>query len=306
MPRYLVWRCNRINIGGHVKRTIVVLTAVLAALGIAPTANATRSTSLVVLGDSYASGTGAGSYQDGTAGNCWRSNNSYGEQVAAGLRAAGRLGSFTNVSCSGAATADLSRPFKDRPAQLDALRRGTGLVLLTVGTNDIDYATYGGICIQADCTGAPTEAILARLPQMGGNVTALLTEIRKRSPYARVVVVGYGRQVSASDNPPGAVLDPICGEGVLTTAERSQGNQVADGIDATLRAAVANAAYKGVNVTYASPFSRPGTFEGHALCESGTPFLRGFDALAPGQEGPEAVFHPNQQGQAALASLVRV
>ncbi|MDX8051537.1 SGNH/GDSL hydrolase family protein [Lentzea sp. BCCO 10_0798] len=288
------------------KRTIVVLTAVLAALGIAPTANATRSTSLVVLGDSYASGTGAGSYQDGTAGNCWRSNNSYGEQVAAGLRAAGRLGSFTNVSCSGAATADLSRPFKDRPAQLDALRRGTGLVLLTVGTNDIDYATYGGICIQADCTGAPTEAILARLPQMGGNVTALLTEIRKRSPYARVVVVGYGRQVSASDNPPGAVLDPICGEGVLTTAERSQGNQVADGIDATLRAAVANAAYKGVNVTYASPFSRPGTFEGHALCESGTPFLRGFDALAPGQEGPEAVFHPNQQGQAALASLVRV
>ncbi|MEV6711085.1 SGNH/GDSL hydrolase family protein [Lentzea sp. NPDC051208] len=288
------------------KRTIVVLTAVLAALGIAPTANATRSTSLVVLGDSYASGTGAGSYQDGTAGNCWRSNNSYGEQVAAGLRAAGRLGSFTNVSCSGAATADLSRPFKDRPAQLDALRRGTGLVLLTVGTNDIDYATYGGICIQADCTGAPTEAILARLPQMGRNVTALLTEIRKRSPYARVVVVGYGRQVSASDNPPGAVLDPICGEGVLTTAERSQGNQVADGIDATLRSAVAGAAYKGVNVTYASPFSRPGTFEGHALCESGTPFLRGFDALAPGQEGPEAVFHPNQQGQAALASLVKV
>ncbi|MCX2949188.1 SGNH/GDSL hydrolase family protein [Lentzea sp. NEAU-D7] len=288
------------------KRTIVVLTAVLAALGIAPAAGATRSTSLVVLGDSYASGTGAGSYQDGTAGNCWRSNNSYGEQVAAGLRAAGRLGSFTNVSCSGAATADLSRPFKDRPAQLDALRRGTDLVLLTVGTNDVDYATYGGICVQADCTGAPTEAILARLPQMGGNVTALLTEIRKRSPYARVVVVGYGRQVSASDNPPGVALDPICGEGVLTTAERSQGNQVADGIDATLRSAVAEARYQGVNATYASPFSRPGTFEGHALCESGTPFLRGFDALAPGQEGPEAVFHPNQQGQAALASLVRV
>ncbi|MCR3752591.1 SGNH/GDSL hydrolase family protein [Lentzea californiensis] len=288
------------------KRTIVVLTAVLAALGIAPTANATRSTSLVVLGDSYASGTGAGSYQDGTAGNCWRSDNSYGEQVAAGLRAAGRLGSFANVSCSGAGTADLSRPFKDRPAQLDALRRGTDLVLLTVGTNDIDYATYGGTCIQADCTGAPTEAILARLPQMGSNVTALLTEIRKRSPYARVVIVGYGRQVSASDNPPGATLDPICGEGVLTTAERSEGNQVADGIDATLRAAVAKAAHKGVNATFVSPFSRPDTFEGHALCESGTPFLRGFDALAPGQEGPEAVFHPNQQGQTALASLVRV
>jgi lysophospholipase L1-like esterase len=287
-----------------VKRTIVVLTAVLAALGIAPAANAAYSTSLVVLGDSYASGTGAGDYQDGTAGNCWRSNNSYGEQVAARLRAAGRLGSFANVSCSGAATADFSRPFKDRPAQLDALKRDTSLVLLTVGTNDIDYATYGGTCIQADCTGAPTDAILAKLPQMGRNVTALLADIGKRSPKAHVIVVGYGRQVSTSDNPPGATLDPICGDGVLTTAERREGNKVADGLDATLKSAV-TAARKHVSVSYASPFSRPDTFNGHALCETGTPFLRGFDALAPGQEGPEAVFHPNQQGQAALATLVR-
>jgi lysophospholipase L1-like esterase len=288
-----------------VKRTIVVLAAVLAVLGIAPAANATHSTSLVVLGDSYASGTGAGDYQDGTAGNCWRSNNSYGEQVAARLRSAGRLGSFANVSCSGAATADLSRPFKDRPAQLDALKHDTNLVLLTIGTNDIDYAAYGGMCIQADCTGAPTDAILAKLPQMGRNVTALLAEIDKRSPDAHVIVVGYGRQVSTSDNPPGATLDPICGDGILTTAERLDGNKVADGLDATLRAAVTTAHRKGVFATYASPFSRPGTFNGHALCEAGTPFLRGFDALAPGQEGPEAVFHPNQQGQAALATLVR-
>lgn len=283
------------------KRTIVVLTAVLAAIGITPTANAARPTSLVVLGDSYASGTGAGDYQDGTAGNCWRSNNSYGEQVAARLRAEGRLGSFTNVSCSGAATADLARPFKDRPAQLDSLRRDTGLVLLTVGTNDIDYAAYGGTCVQADCTGAPTEAILAKLPQMGRNVTALLTEIRKRSPYARVVLVGYGRQVSTSDNPPGATLDPICGDGILTTAERQEGNKVADGLDATLRSAA-----RAARVTFASPFAYPDRFDGHALCEAGTPFLRGFDALAPGQEGPEAVFHPNQLGQTALATLVRV
>ncbi|MFI6095977.1 SGNH/GDSL hydrolase family protein [Lentzea sp. NPDC051213] len=260
----------------------------------------------MVLGDSYASGTGAGAYQDGTAGNCWRSNNSYGEVVAARLRAAGGLGSFANVSCSGAATADLSRPFKDRPAQLDALKRDTSLVLLTVGTNDIDYATYGGMCLQADCTGAPTEAILARLPQMGSNVTALLTEIDKRSPDARIVLVGYGRQVSTSDNPPGAPLDPVCGAGILTAAERREGNKVADGLDATLKSAVTAAHRKGISVTYASPFSKPETFAGHALCEAGTPFLRGFDALAPGQEGPEAVFHPNQQGQAALATLVRV
>ncbi|WP_439655966.1 SGNH/GDSL hydrolase family protein [Lentzea sp. HUAS TT2] len=287
------------------KSSLAVLFAAAMALAITPAAGATGSTSLVALGDSYASGTGAGSYQDGTAGNCWRSNNSYGEQVATRLRSAGKLSSFSNVTCSGATTADLAQPFKNRPTQLDALKRNTTLVLLTAGGNDIDFSTYAGICLQGDCTGAPTEATLAKLPQMGHNVTGLLTEIRKRSPYARIVVVGYGRQVSASTTLPAVPLDPICADSVLSAAERRDGNKVADGIDATLRSAVTKARARGVDATYASPFSRPDTFDGHALCESGTPFLRGFDALAAGQEGPEAVFHPNQAGQTALASLVR-
>ncbi len=198
-------------------------------------------------------------------------------------------------------------PFKDRPAQLDSLRPDTDLVLLTAGTNDIDYAAYGGLCLQADCTGAATDAVLAELPAMGRNVTALIRDVHARSPYARIVVVGYGRQVSTSDNPGGVTLDPICADGILTAAERVEGNEVADGLDATLRSAVAAA--RGVNVQYVSPFAQPGVprpaFAGHALCEAGAPFLRGFDALAPGQEGPEAVFHLNQQGQAALAALVR-
>ncbi|GLY50816.1 SGNH/GDSL hydrolase family protein [Lentzea sp. NBRC 102530] len=286
------------------KGSLAVVFAAAMALAITPAAGATGSTSLVVLGDSFASGTGAGSYQDGTAGNCWRSNNSYGEQVAGRLRSTGKLRAFTNVSCSGATTAELGQPFKGRPAQLDALKRTTNLVLLTAGGNDIDYSAYAGICVQGDCTGAPTGSTLAKLPQMGRNVTGLLTEIRERSPHARIVVVGYGRQVSTSDTLPAIPLDPVCGESVLSTAERRDGNKVADGIDATLRSAVAEARNQGVNATYASPFSRPDTFDGHALCESGTPFLRGFDALAPGQEGPEAVFHPNREGQTALASLV--
>lgn len=288
-----------------VKKSIGVLAAVVAALGIASPAQASYPTSVVVLGDSYASGTGAGDYQEGTAGNCWRSNNSYGEQVAARLRAEGRLASFTNVSCSGASTADLAAPFKGQPAQLDALKSDTKLVLLTVGTNDIDYASYGVACVLGDCTGATTDGMLARLPQMGSNVTGVLAEIGKRSPQAQVVLVGYGRQVSESPNPPGVELDGVCGDGLLTAEERVAGNTVTDGIDDTLRAAVAAAREQGVHATYASPYDHPGIFEGHALCEGGTPFLRGFDALAPGQEGLEAVLHPNVQGHTALASIVR-
>ncbi|SER36461.1 hypothetical protein SAMN05216188_110261 [Lentzea xinjiangensis] len=69
-----------------------------------------------------------------------------------------------------------------------------------------------------------TEPTLAELPQASSDLTGLLTEIRKRGPYARVVV-DYG---------------------------------------------------------------------GPRAVRVGTPFLHGFDALAPGQEGPEVVFHPDE------------
>ncbi|HEU5121452.1 MAG TPA: hypothetical protein VFT59_01290 [Candidatus Saccharimonadales bacterium] len=35
------------------------------------------------------------------------------------------------------------------------------------------------------------------------------------------------------------------------------------------------------------------------------PFYRGFDALAPGQEGSDAILHLNQPGHAALYQLTR-
>ncbi|GLY46748.1 hypothetical protein [Lentzea sp. NBRC 102530] len=76
---------------------------------------------------------------------------------------------------------------------------------------------------------------------MGSDVTGVLTVIEKRSPHARIVLVGHGRQVSTKPNPAGATLDPVCGDGILATEERVQGNEVADGIDATLRAAAKRA-----------------------------------------------------------------
>lgn len=47
------------------------------------------------------------------------------------------------------------------------------------------------------------------------------------------------------------------------------------------------------------------SFAGHSLCEDKAPYYRGFDALAEGQEGPDAVLHLNKEGQAALADLVQ-
>jgi hypothetical protein len=264
---------------------------------------------IVALGDSYGSGTGAGDYQAGTEGSCWRSANSASEVIAKELRQSGREVTLTNVTCSGAPITAMSQEFKGQPPQLQALRPNTNVVMLSVGATDIDFSGYGGLCLQADCTGAPTTATLAKLPSMGTNLAKLLVEIKQRSPRAQIVLTGYGEQLTKRENATGVQLDPVCGPQVATAAERAAGHTVMIGLDTTLRTAALAARTRHVNVRFVSPYKKPGVlesaFRNHSLCESGAPYYRGFDALAEGQEGQDAVFHLNANGQAALAGLVQ-
>jgi lysophospholipase L1-like esterase len=268
-----------------------------------------RPLQVTAIGDSYASGVGAGDYEPGTTGVCWRSANSASTLVAAKLRqSTGRKVTFTNRTCSGAAIKDLSEPFKGEPAQLDSLTPGTDLVLLTIGTNDVEFAEFGGLCLQADCAGTPTQAELRKMPALVRDLIGLLRTIHARSPRATVVLSGYGQQLSTRPNAQGVTLDPICAAGVITDDERRDGNTVSAAIDLSLRAAVLAVGLHGVRTDFVSPYAWPGQvrpeFANHSLCQSGAPFYRGFDALAPGQEGSEAVFHLNQPGQATMATLV--
>jgi lysophospholipase L1-like esterase len=272
-------------------------------VGAAPAQASGWTLNVVALGDSYGSGTGAGDYLDGTgvANGCWRSANSYSENIVGRVRALGLPVSFSNVTCSGAATADLSQEFKGEPPQLDALERDTHVVFLSVGTSDIDFAGYGLLCVAGDCSGAPTQAELAELPGMGQNVAALLGEIKARSPWAKIVLTGYGSQLTAGANAPGVTLDALCDPGFFSAQERIDGNSVARGIDSTLRQTARQA-----RVTYVSPYVNSvdlhPTFAGRSLCESDAPYYRGLEAL--GEEGVEAVLHLNSTGQAALADLI--
>lgn len=64
-----------------------------------------RPIKIVVLGDSYAAGNGAGSYQGPK--DCFRSGTGWVEQYANGLRAAGYQVTLVNRACSGARTQDI-------------------------------------------------------------------------------------------------------------------------------------------------------------------------------------------------------
>lgn len=283
----------------------LILTASGVVLGAWPAqAAGTWSLNVVALGDSFGSGTGAGDYLGGTgvANGCWRSANSYSEVAVARTRATGIPVSFTNVTCSGASTTDLRQPYRGQPPQLAALRQDTHVVYLSVGTSDVGFADYGVQCVVGDCSGAVSDAEIAKFPGMGQNVAALVGDIKARSPRAKIVMTGYGSMLTAGDNAPGVPLDQICEPGFFSSQERADGNEVVSALDATLRRTAQQA-----GATYVSPYLNNSvdlhpSFAGHSLCAGTDPYYRGFEAL--GQEGVEAVLHLNKTGQAALADLV--
>jgi hypothetical protein len=283
--------------------------AALSAPGVASAAIPQPLLTVVALGDSYASGVGAGNYQAGTVGNCYRSANSYSQDLVASLKAAHESVSYTDVACSGATIASLSQEFDGFAPQLDALTPATRVVTVTIGTSDIDLFDYGAECIQGDCSGPDTQAILAKLPQLSSDMGTLFSEIHSRSPNAEVVVTGYGSQLTSGPNATGAALDPICDPSIFSAEERIQGNEVDFQLDSTLRGAVQQAAQSGINAVYVSPFLASGDispeFASHSLCESGESFYHGFDELAPGADGQVALLHLTQNGEAALAGLIR-
>ncbi|MFD6530954.1 SGNH/GDSL hydrolase family protein [Streptomyces sp. NPDC060184] len=172
--------------------------AVLAPAGTAAasTVSSTRHrVDLVALGDSYASAPYVPTQVDPT---CLRSSQNYPSLVAQSRSAA-----LTDVTCSGATTADMTASQAEGVApQLDALGRSTDLVTVTIGGNDIGFSTVLGTCAQlasGDPAGTPcrthftdgSDQVSEAVAATGPKVARVLRGIHQRAPHARVVVVGY-------------------------------------------------------------------------------------------------------------------
>ncbi len=256
---------------------------------------------IVALGDSYASGVGAGGYEPGTnvPGGCYRSANSYSELAVAQLRAAGKQVNFTNVTCSGATTFDVLQ------TQLGALTVDTTHVLLTVGGNNLRFSDFAGLCIAAECSGIPSSAMDGLIARMAVDLSALLDEIKQWAPRAQIIMVGYGQLVTRSATTP-STADPICGS--FSAAERNTPgqfpandvNDVSTHLDLALfGTSLAHGAY------YISPYWVPGalrsTFAGHSLCDVKESWYHGFNA----PDGQIAVLHPTPKWQSAIATLTQ-
>jgi lysophospholipase L1-like esterase len=245
----------------------IVITFVAAAAAFVPvTASAEPAAAAgkyVALGDSYASGTGAGSYGD--SGSCKRSANAYAQLWAN----ANAPSEFSFVACSGAVTSDVLAN------QVGALTSDTALVTISIGGNDAGFAD-----VMTDCNLGSDDSCVTRNEEaqafargtLPGLLDGVYTEIRDRAPSAQVVVLGYPHIYQLSGD---------CSVG-LSETKRAAINGSAD-----VLADVISGRAGAFGFTFVDGRS---AFSGHEICSAGDWWLNSI--TWPIDES----YHPNAAG----------
>lgn len=152
----------------------------------------------VAVGSSFASGPGILPRSAGSPLLCARSDRNY-----AHLLARKRGLTLVDMSCAGATTGDVligGQYFQG--AQLSAIDISTKLVTITIGGNDVQYLSnlVAKSCprkraifniVLRDCTPTPESEVGRHFMALESSLRAIASEVRRRSPQAHVVFVGY-------------------------------------------------------------------------------------------------------------------
>lgn len=271
----------------------------------------------VALGDSYASGEGAGDYDpdtdydhgdewdrdnwgDDERNRCHRSGNAYAEVIQRGGTGITFHGGSTFAACSGATQGDLtdSNASNDHEdPQLDELDDDVSLVTLSIGGNDLGFGTVVADCIINGESGIPmldscrdkhADRIEERLETLHGELVDTYDEIQERAPDARVVIVGYPELFG--QNPRDSLGN------LLFAEDQAWMNEQAGELNDMLRSAAREAGVEFIDPTAA--------FRGHGI-GSDDPWINDLNWGGPGLSLVDpGSFHPNAQGHDALADLV--
>lgn len=214
-----------------------VAAAGLAAFGASPVQAATN---YVALGDSYSSGTGAGT--------CGRTTTAYPPLYATKTGA-----TLSFQACSGAKTGDVLNN------QVGSLTASTNLVSITIGGNDAGFANILISCLlggDAGCKSATDRAKTYIRNTLPGQLDNVYAAIKTRAPSAKVVVLSYPHIFTLAASCPGQP----------SRTSRGYGNEVADALATTTQAAAAKAGF-----TFSDART---TFAGHEICSS-DPYIAG-------------------------------
>jgi lysophospholipase L1-like esterase len=280
-------------------RPVVIAAAatVLALVGFPASAGARTVSSpkhYVALGDSYAAGPQIPVQRTDPIG-CERSTMNYPARLAAALH----IRDYTDVSCSGATTDNMTLPqtvpLGINPPQFNALRSDTDLVTLTISGNDIGFTNILLTCIVLSATdplGNPCERqataggvdrYAQRIAAAAPKVARVLQGIRERSPRATVLLVGYLR-----------ILPPALGCYPVFPIARGDVPYL-DGVEQQLTAMLADQAFNH-GVVFVDSYA--GSL-GHDACQ--LPGVKWVEGIVP--TSPAAPVHPNANGMQAVATF---
>jgi lysophospholipase L1-like esterase len=244
---------------------LAIAASCVAALSLMLTAApASAAVNYVALGDSYASGLGAGNY---SGGSCDRSAGAYPQL----WDNANHPASFAFVACSGATTTDVINN------QISALSSSTTLVSVTIGGNDVGFSNVMITCVlgsTSTCVNAVNQAEAQANSQLPGLLDNLFSDISARAPNARVVVIGYPEFYDLSKS------STCIG---LSTTDRTALDGGADVLDTVISAAAGRHGFAYAEIR--------GAFSGHEICDSSS-WLHSVDWLNLGDS-----YHPTASGQ---------
>ena len=266
------WRAVQLAAQAVAARAVQLAALAVAAVAVAGLhPDLAEAGTYVAMGDSYASGVGTRSYYAGS-GSCRRSPYAYPVTVAS------RIGrSLEFVACSGARTTDV---LDDQVGALDATTRR---VTISIGGNDAGFGRVVAACARPwpwTCW-AEIEAAERYIRQtLPWRLDRVYRAIDRRSPRARVAVVGYPRIFNGRDT---------CDVARISTAEQHELNAAG-----RLLGDVTRARANSHGFAYVNPIP---LFRGHAICEP-SPWIAGL--AFPLVES----YHPNRAGHEAYANLV--
>jgi len=287
------------RVGRHATRVSMLLataTILIAAAPGAETATAAAAAGpYVSLGDSYT----AGPLVPNPTGNpilCGRSTNNYPSDVTRAIHPS----SFTDASCSGATTADMTQPqslesgLQTNPPQFNSLKSDDALVSVSIGGNDAGLISVAEECAKLDAywpfgsrckshyQSGGSDTNLAAINATGPKVAATVQGIHERAAHAEVVVVGY---------PDGL---PQNGSNCYPVVPFSSGDvRYFNSLELALNAVIKQAAQAN-GATYVDTFT---SSIGHDACAGSNAWVNGIIPTS-------AAFplHPNQAGEQNMAT----
>lgn len=282
----------------HARRRAVLAVPLLATtFALAAAGGALAATGpYVALGDSYTSAPLV-PLPTGDPIGCGRSTHNYPSDVTRTIAPS----AFTDISCSGATTADMTQsqsvPLGGTNApQFTALSSVDTLVTIGIGGNDAGLIGVAEECAKLDAlwpfgtscknhyTSSGSDPNVAAINATGPKVAAVLQGIHQRAPRARVLIVGY---------PDGL---PVNGGSCWPTVPMSSGDiKYFNGLEQQLNSVIASAAAAN-GATFVNTFT---SSIGHDACAGSNAWVNGIVPTSVAYP-----LHPNQAGEQNMANQV--